>query len=591
MFGTMTPTLLSRFLKSQQPEAAPFPTATPAPPPIAELAILNSATSIRETIDLLELDLGAMIHEVERAAASVRSGASASAEALSAIRANTETLAAKSQDAKRDADQVAEATVELAQSSGEIDRQVRVAGSLTDDASDAAMAANRSVDGLKSSSAEIGKVVNLIANIAKQTNLLALNATIEAARAGPAGRGFAIVASEVKALSVQTQAATEDIKRKIEMLQNDAAISIAAVHRISEATKAVRPVFSSIASAVQHQVETTSGLSQNAGESSHFIGAVAEGVTEIKQAAVGATAHGETVDHSGQAVSRLADRLKTRCVIFLRLTEMGDRRCHERLPCELAVEFQMGGTVMRGQTADISEGGVLVRLHEPNTFPVGQTLTAKIVTIGVCRLRLVNQSALGLHFQFENLDEIVRSTLDRKLATIRSENTEFIDRAIRTADRISRLFEEAITQRKISQGDLFDNNYIPIADTNPLQHRTRFLDFVESVLPNIQEPLLASDKRMIFCAAVDRNGYLPVHNRIYSQPQRPGETTWNTAHCRNRRIFDDRAGLSAGRVVRPYLIQNYPRDMGDRIDMMWEIGAPIRVFGKQWGGFRTAYKL
>ena len=103
--------------------------------------------------------------------------------------------------------------------------------------------------------------------------------------------------------------------------------------------------------------------------------------------------------------------------------------------------------------------------------------------------------------------------------------------------------------------------------------------------------ILARDKRMTFCAAVDRNGYLPVHNKIYSQPQRPGDVQWNTANCRNRRIFDDRAGLSAGRVVRPYLIQNYPRNMGDRIDMMWEIDAPIRVFGKKWGGFRTAYKL
>ena len=588
--------MLSR-LKSRLSQDAPLPPPAPAPspasgpPPAAEAAATNTATSIRETIDLLELDLSAMILEVERAAASVRGGASASAEALASIRASTETLAAKSQDAKRDADQFAGATLELAQSSGEIDQQVRVAGTLTDDASDAAIAANRSVDGLKSSSAEIGEVVNLIANIAQQTNLLALNATIEAARAGQAGRGFAVVASEVKALSVQTQAATEEIKRKIEMLQKDAALSIAAVHRIAEATKAVRPVFSSIAGAVQSQVSTTNGLSRNAGESSHFIGAVADGVTEIKQAAVGATAHGETVDHSGQDVSRLAERLKTRCVIFLRLTEIGDRRRHERLPCELAVELQMGATIIRGQTADISEGGILVCLRDPQKIPIGSMMSAQIATIGACRLRLVNQSALGLHFQFDNLDDGARSTLEHKLAKIRSDNTEFIDRAISTADRISRLFEDAVTQRKISESDLFDNNYISIPDTNPLQHRARFLALAESILPDIQEPLLASDKRMIFCAAVDRNGYLPVHNKIYSQPQRPGEVIWNTANCRNRRIFDDRAGLSAGRVVRPYLIQNYPRNMGDRIVMMWEIGAPIRVFGKQWGGFRTAYKL
>jgi methyl-accepting chemotaxis protein len=547
--------------------------------------------SFRETIDLLELDLGAMIREVAQAAASVRGGASASAKALAAIRERTEILVAKSQDAKRDAAQVADATVELAESSGEIDQQVRVARSLTDETSDAAIAASQSVDGLKSSSAEIGKVVNLIATIAKQTKLLALNATIEAARAGLAGQGFAVVASEVKALSAQTQTATEEIKRKIEMLQNDASASIAAVRRIADANEAVRPMFAAIAAAVAQQAETTNGLSRSATDNSQFIGAVADGATDIKQAAVGATTHGETVDHSGEDVARLAERLKTRCVIFLRLSEIGDRRRHERLPCELAVELQADGAVVRGQTADISEGGILVRLREPRTVPVGEMLTARIATIGVCRLRLVNQSALGLHLQFQNLDDGTQVKLAHKLATIRSENTEFIRLAITTADQISRLFEAAVTQRRLSQDDLFDNNYIPISDTNPLQHRTRFLDVVESILPDIQEPLLASDKRMVFCAAVDRNGYLPVHNNIYSKPQRPGEVLWNTANCRNRRIFDDRAGLSAGRVVRPYIIQNYPRDMGDRVVMMWEIGAPIRVFGKQWGGLRMAYSL
>ena len=115
---------------------------------------------------------------------------------------------------------------------------------------------------------------------------------------------------------------------------------------------------------------------------------------------------------------------------------------------------------------------------------------------------------------------------------------------------------------------------------------------LEQLLPPIQEPLLASDKRMTFCAAVDRNGYLPVHNRIYSKPQKPDDPAWNLANCRNRRIFDDRAGLCAARNARPYLIQSYPRDMGNGVViMMREIDAPIRVFGKHWGGFRTAYKI
>jgi methyl-accepting chemotaxis protein len=67
---------------------------------------------------------------------------------------------------------------------------------------------------------------------------------------------------------------------------------------------------------------------------------------------------------------------------------------------------------------------------------------------------------------------------------------------------------------------------------------------------------------------------------------------WNVAHSRNRRIFDDRAGLCAARNARPYVIQAYPRDMGDGV-IVWmkEVDAPIRVMGKHWGGFRTAYKL
>ena len=156
---------------------------------------------------------------------------------------------------------------------------------------------------------------------------------------------------------MQTQAATDEIKRKIDKLQNDAAFSIAAVHRIAEATIAVRPVFSTIADAVQSQTETTTGLSRSASQSSHFIGAVAEGVSEIERGAVDATEQGEIVDRSGQEFSQVAEQLKTRFVIFLRLTEMGDRRQHERLPCELAIEIQTGAAVVGGQTADISEGG------------------------------------------------------------------------------------------------------------------------------------------------------------------------------------------------------------------------------------------
>jgi methyl-accepting chemotaxis protein len=185
-----------------------------------------------------------------------------------------------------------------------------------------------------------------------------------------------------------------------------------------------------------------------------------------------------------------------------------------------------------------------------------------------------------------------RTALEDKLSSIREENREIIARAVDVANDVSRALEGLIRERKLTQEALFDNDYVAIEGTDPVQYRTRFLTALEEILPAIQEPLLASDERMVFCAAVDRNGYLPVHNRKYSLPQRAGDTAWNIAHSRNRRIFDDRAGLAAARNVRPYIIQVYARDMGNSVTVMTrEIDAPIRVFGKHWGGFRSSYKL
>lgn len=171
-----------------------------------------------------------------------------------------------------------------------------------------------------------------------------------------------------------------------------------------------------------------------------------------------------------------------------------------------------------------------------------------------------------------------------------SDDGPMIDIVQDRAARISQAFADALKSGAINERDLFDTEYRAIAGSDPVQMTTRFVDFTDRILPDIQEEVLGLDPRVVFCAAVDRNGYLPTHNRKFSKPQ-TDDPVWNAANCRNRRIFDDRVGLKAGRSTAPFLLQVYRRDMGGgQTVLMKDLSAPIRVNGRHWGGLRLAYK-
>ena len=298
------------------------PKALASPIPV-EAPASAEGDSARAILELLDLEIGAMIGQLERAASSVAGGAQATAATLSTIRQRTDALTGRTSAAKSTATTFSQAADKFTQSAQGIGEQVRDAGKLADQASSAASEARANVDRLRESSAAIGNVVNLIAQIARQTTLLALNSTIEAARAGAAGKGFAVVASEVKALAVQTQNATEEITKKIEALQRDAAGSADAVHRISQAIEAIRPVFDNVNGAVAEQSATTGEMSANAASASSFIVSVGDSACEIDSATKEAETHGESVARAGQAVTVFAKKLKSRCAVLLRQSERG----------------------------------------------------------------------------------------------------------------------------------------------------------------------------------------------------------------------------------------------------------------------------
>jgi methyl-accepting chemotaxis protein len=565
------------------------------PQPAKAAAAIDAAAegdSAKEILELLELELGAMIRQLERSAHAVAGGAEAAAATLSTIRARTDALTGRTSAAQGTATTFALAAEKFTESAKGIGAQVREAGKLADQASAAAKEARANVDRLRESSAAIGNVVNLIAQIARQTTLLALNSTIEAARAGHAGRGFAVVATEVKALAVQTQSATEEITKKIEALQKDAAGSADAVMRISQAIEAIRPVFETVNGAVAEQNQTTGQMSENAASASSFIVSVGDSASEIGVATKEAEAHGESVASAGKAVTSFAQKLKSRSAVLLRQGDSEDRRKHERLPCHLKVEIGMAHGAVTAPVYEISTEGILISGADAEKLPLNQSLNATLQDIGACRVRIAEHTKAGAWALFQAQDAQLSEKIEDKLWAIREENTEFVTRALEAGTALTRIFEGAVATGVISIEDMFDTDYVEIAGSNPLQHRTKILDWADRALPPFQEAFLAKDPRMVFCVMIDRNGYLPVHNKVYSHPQRPGDVAYNTANSRNRRIFNDAAGLAAGRNLRTYLVQSYARDMGNgKTVMMREIDVPIRVNGRHWGGFRTAYKL
>ncbi|MGC2082178.1 MAG: methyl-accepting chemotaxis protein, partial [Bradyrhizobium sp.] len=155
---------------------APVPKTTaraPVASPPVEPTPSTEGESAKAILDLLELELGGMIRQLERAANSVTSGAEGTAGTLSDIRRRTEALSGRSSAAQGTAATFAQAADKVTQSAQGIGAQVRDAGQLADAASAAADEARANVDRLRESSAAIGNVVNLISQIARQTTLLA----------------------------------------------------------------------------------------------------------------------------------------------------------------------------------------------------------------------------------------------------------------------------------------------------------------------------------------------------------------------------------------------------------------------------------
>ncbi len=318
---------------------------------------------------------------------------------------------------------------------------------------------------------------------------------------------------------METQSATEQIVANIDRLNQSAELSLGSVNQIIDVIGRIRPSFAAVEDAVQTQVETTNRIGDQAQQTADFVQEVLRTAQTITESAAAAEEGGMLARETGAEMSTASKALQSRFTMMIRQTEIGDRRQHDRLPIKISGSVTAGGTSAQIETHDISEGGTLFRPEGGSNLKQGMNARLDLTGIGQVEVRIVAVSEHGCHGCFVNKDAGFQAALERKIASIHESHAAEVERVQTGASRISNAMEDLIAQHQLTMDDLFDTNYQHIAGTNPPQVSTRALAHLEKILPTIQEEILGKCKGMAFCASVDRNGYLPVHNLIYSKPQ------------------------------------------------------------------------
>ena len=250
----------------------------------ATLAIGKKHDGFRDLATRFETEMKGVVETVSSSVDELRTASENVASSSRLADEQSIIVAGGAEEASANMQSVASATEELTSSIGEINRQVTTSAEIASGAVVKSNTMSVEIDGLSGASNKIGQVVALINEIAAQTNLLALNATIEAARAGEAGRGFAIVAEEVKALAGQTASATDDIRAQIGSLQDAMGKAVKANAEISETIARVSEIATAIASAVEQQSAATGEIARNVEQSAAGTADVAAGITRVRSA-------------------------------------------------------------------------------------------------------------------------------------------------------------------------------------------------------------------------------------------------------------------------------------------------------------------
>jgi methyl-accepting chemotaxis protein len=273
--------------------------------------------SIDAAISSFQEQIEVVLKTVSESATAMRSMATT----LSGSSSQTSQRAAGAVDASNktaaNVSAVSTAADELISSVAEIGRQLDQATDVIRLAVTEAQSTNNDIAVLAQAAHKIGDVAKLIREIAEQTNLLALNATIEAARAGEAGKGFAVVASEVKSLAVQTAKATEEITGQILAVQSSSARAVEAIRRITVRMQEINQHTAAVAASLQQQNAATDEISHNVASAAHGTRMFVSVLDEVASAATETATSAQTVLAASETVETASTKLRAQVENFL----------------------------------------------------------------------------------------------------------------------------------------------------------------------------------------------------------------------------------------------------------------------------------
>lgn len=280
----------------------------------------------------------------------------------------------------------------------DISEQVRRGNDLGREAVLRAKASRGAIDTLTKAADQIGGIVAVINRIAAQTNLLALNATIEAARAGEAGRGFSVVASEVKSLAMQTGRSTGQIGARVSEIQSATREVVVSLSNVAEAIEQLSGVTQSVSAAIEQQRAATESFAHDARDSNGHMGGLADRLAEIAEMVRGSCTGANDVSALATQMQATSQSLCREIPDLVRRAVKADLREFPRYEVKLTARLESGENESDVAVHDVSQSGA--RIAAEHGLRLGDRITLNLPGVSPISGEIVRDGGDNLGVSF-----------------------------------------------------------------------------------------------------------------------------------------------------------------------------------------------